>query len=125
MFLQNRLDFLNVLIILYSTCHCIEDIYYIYSIESMTRSLAKSVNNKKVILNAVLSMSYVILMFKFKNWKVLFFINLIFALISGYLVFHYNFESPKFLLFHGKFRRLEKTIIEISKINSTYEFNVE
>ena len=114
-FIQNRLDFLIVLIILYSTCHSIEDISYIYSIESMTRGLAKSVNNKKVILNGLLSMLYVILMHEFKNWKVLFLINLIFAFISGYLVFHYNFESPKFLLFHRKFRRLEKFIIEISK----------
>jgi len=124
-FISKRIDYLMIILFLYSICQYIEEISYVYSIESMTTQLANSVNSRKVILNSLINMIHVSLMMVFKNWKILFYVNLIFVASSGYLMFLYNTETPNFLLSIKNYRRLRKNLTLISKFNSTYEFNVD
>jgi MFS family permease len=97
----------------------------IISVEVMNSDLYSIFNGVVAMLFAFCGIFTIIIMSYFKDWLVLVFIHLVIDISMIYMSYYYFYETPYFCLNKRKYDDLNDVIVNISKVNGTYEHLVK
>jgi hypothetical protein len=93
----------------------------IISVEVMNSELYSVFNGVVAMLFAFCGIFTIFIMSYFKDWLVLVFTHLVIDILMIYFSYYYFYETPYFCLNKKKYDELNDVIINISKVNGTYE----